>query len=382
MPKPAQLADRARALLRQGGALESTLQGAPIESEELHRALVDFLQAEAGGSAAREAARTAAANVMTDAARALAKTAGATGAQLSLSEQSSLEAIVLVLGRPALRYPDGHVAMPPSSLGENDRWRVLIATAREQINALSASVGRITTGVGETQEIIGTGWRIGKSLVVTNRHVVAELVSNREAKPKLWKLHLERQPAIDFAATDGVSAPCRFAFSCLAYCDQQDCIDFAVLSLAPREEPFPPPLKVDFSLTSLGRQLPARDGQQPRFKGREVYVVGHPYRLSNSPAVTSVYGRADGMKRFSPGFVTEIESDRRVFVHDCSTLGGNSGSCVATVGDPHVVVGLHFAAIEEQSGTDRASGNAALALAKVADERAGAILKTGTVSHA
>ena len=382
MAQGSQLADRARALLRQSGALESTFQGAPIESDTLQSALVNLFHEEACNSTEREAARTAAVNVMTDAARALAKTAGATGAQLSDAEHSSLEAIVLVLGRPALRYPNGQVAMPPSSLGENDRWRVLISTASAQINALSASVGRITISVNDTQEVIGTGWRIGQSLVVTNRHVVAEFVSNRETSPKSWKLDLQRQPAIDFAATDGTSAPRRFAFSKLAFCEEHQEVDFAVLSMAAGTTAFPPTLTVDFNLTSLGRDLPAVDGQRRRFKGHEVYVVGHPYRLSNSAAVASVYGKADGMKRFSPGFVTEINSADRIFVHDCSTLGGNSGSCVATVGNPHVVVGLHFASIAEEPGTDRASGNAALALAKVAEERAGAILKTGTVGQA
>jgi hypothetical protein len=58
------------------------------------------------------------------------------------------------------------------------------------------------------------------------------------------------------------------------------------------------------------------------------------------------------VKRFAPGLVERALDDvddgglKRVFTHDASTLGGNSGSCVVEFTmDGRAVVGLHFGGV-------------------------------------
>jgi hypothetical protein len=47
------------------------------------------------------------------------------------------------------------------------------------------------------------------------------------------------------------------------------------------------------------------------------------------------------VKRLQPGTTTELVPEQNVMKHDCSTLGGNSGSPVFDLTD-HRVLGLHF----------------------------------------
>jgi V8-like Glu-specific endopeptidase len=46
-------------------------------------------------------------------------------------------------------------------------------------------------------------------------------------------------------------------------------------------------------------------------------------------------------KRLQPGNLTNSFESVGEFAHDCSTLGGNSGSCVLDL-DTGLVIGLHY----------------------------------------
>ena len=63
------------------------------------------------------------------------------------------------------------------------------------------------------------------------------------------------------------------------------------------------------------------------------------------------------VKRLQPGVITSWTDGADMFIHDCSTLGGNSGSPVLDL-EPHQVVGLHF-------GGRYLSGNDAIPLWRV-----------------
>jgi hypothetical protein len=55
----------------------------------------------------------------------------------------------------------------------------------------------------------------------------------------------------------------------------------------------------------------------------------------------SIFGDIFGVKRLQPGEIMAFFDDEGLFNHDCSTLGGNSGSCVVDLAS-HQVLGLHF----------------------------------------
>ncbi|HCT6914658.1 TPA: protease, partial [Pseudomonas aeruginosa] len=58
-------------------------------------------------------------------------------------------------------------------------------------------------------------------------------------------------------------------------------------------------------------------------------------------AMEDIFGNIYDVKRFAPGEVVGLPHDAWYLTHDCSTLGGNSGSAVLSI-DGGEVVGLHF----------------------------------------
>lgn len=374
------LAALARTLLTRGGTLESTEGSGPMTSAALRQAVQSQLgKAEAAldsntaleSTAASLAVNVAASDVVAAAENAIRKVdAAMTASPLTDFEMASLEAIVLIVGRPAMRFSNGSVEMP-SPVGDNIRWSTFVATARSRINDVSASIGRVGFAhENAADEPVATAWRLGKDLVVTNRHVAADLVEDATRPRSEWKLHPTRPCVVDFTATNNAATLSRFSIAELVHCAEEDDLDLAILRLTPGDQKLPDPLDPDWEADSLGRDI---DG---RFHGEEIYVVGHPYRLEGSNAISTVFGKADGYKRCSPGLVTTMLAQRPIFEHDCSTLGGNSGSCVLSVSG-HAVVGLHFAGVGVNKLTAMGRANVALAISKLSNQRAVEILKKG-----
>lgn len=371
------LLDLARSLLGKGGPLESSAGGDPIAEPALRDALARHAAGAAG--AAPLEAKAAAAGAVGAARRALGRAGGGTGSGLSDDEVAGLEAIVQVLGRPAMRFRGGRVEMPPNALGDNARWQVLVATARSRINDVSAAVGRLSAVLdgGDGRAALGTAWRLGADLLVTNRHVAAALVADAKAPAAEWRLDPARKAQVDFAFTDDPPPPAGIGLAALVYCAPEQAVDLAVLRLAGGGAAPPPAAPaLDWSGESLGRELPAAGGGgAARFQGTEVYVVGHPLHLRATGDTRSVFGAADGRKRCSPGFVTRVDAALPALEHDCSTLGGNSGSCVFSV-DGHAVIGLHVGGRQADAETrTRAEANFAVALARLGEYAAARVLR-------
>lgn len=400
------LAELYRKLRKGGGTLESTAGVQPLDTADVKKALRTELakadgkkggdeqprfrneskspRAEAPAGAAPGAppppwpppgtdspeVAKAASDVMAAAERAMQKVETHNEDTIDSFEFAALEAIVLVVGRPAVRYTNGRVQMPNAD-GENIRWSTLIATARREINELSASVGRVGLAHdGGADDPLATAWRLGDDLVVTNRHVAHRLTNDPNAAPSTWKLDAGKGAVVDFTVTDEAQTSVRFPVAEIVYCAEEADIDLAIFRLDPRGGKLPDALELDWDPAALGADI------NGIFKGQEIYIVGHPYRPGGGSAVSSVFGKADGFKRWSPGLVTALASPSPVFEHDCSTLGGNSGSCVLSASG-HTVVGLHFAGLGVDTFTSIARANGALALSQLGAHRAAAILKAG-----
>lgn len=91
-------------------------------------------------------------------------------------------------------------------------------------------------------------------------------------------------------------------------------------------------------------ELPERpalpfDPAPPREEA-EVVAVGYPYEdpANSPPMMEHIYEGRYGVKHASPGEIIEVSGDR--LFHDCSTLGGNSGSPLLSL-ESAQVVGLH-----------------------------------------
>jgi hypothetical protein len=379
---PEQIARLSRRILGQGGTLERTggtgLDSAAADATrvaKLTAAIENRLVAEAtatGTSLAPGEASLTASGIATRAHAALSRLEqGEPVSSLSNLEMAHLEAIVLMSGRPALRYPEEHLE-DPEKLPENKPWEVVITLYRKKIEALSAAVGCIQIEPpGRPPEPLGTGWRVGSKLIVTNRHVVEQMAANASAPPDQWKLRTDMTMAIDFAAVHKTPGPRRQAIAAVSWCAQGG-PDLALLEITSSGGvPASDLLTIDWDMQSLGS--PGAGGPNERFQGRKVYVVGHPYWPEASGPVAKVFGKADGKKRWSPGCVTRLRPGSSMFEHDCSTLPGNSGSCVVSV-DFHRVVGLHFTGINTDA-TGRGTANAAVSFARLVGTTAGDRLK-------
>ncbi len=79
-------------------------------------------------------------------------------------------------------------------------------------------------------------------------------------------------------------------------------------------------------------------------QGRQVFVVGFPawdgHRNEPEP-MAEIFKDIFNVKRLQPGEMRRVSKVQTLFEHDCSTLGGNSGSCVIDL-ETQRVTGLHF----------------------------------------
>jgi hypothetical protein len=87
---------------------------------------------------------------------------------------------------------------------------------------------------------------------------------------------------------------------------------------------------------------------------KPVYVIGCPDHDDTATAneLSIVFQDTFDVKRLQPGYLTAIlmaHDDRVEIDHDCSTLRGNSGSCVVSL-ETHQVIGLHVRGSREGPG--------------------------------
>jgi V8-like Glu-specific endopeptidase len=260
-------------------------------------------------------------------------------AELDPEEIVGTEAIVLLFGRPAILIQDGRFFPPPQA------WKKL-EPIRDSIETTIKSVGRIEVKGHPAMDWIGTGWLIAANVVITNRHVAKEFTRQDGRR---WVFEPGMRGRIDFHEEFGGGAAAEFGLT--EVIGVHDDLDLALFRVARRSagNALPPPL-----------ELVPRTAR-PK-KGQQVYVIGFPAsdsRRNDPDEMRRIFDNIYNVKRLQPGEVISVSGSE--FKHDCSTLGGNSGSCVIDL-ESHRVLGLHF------SGRYR-EANRAVALWKLADDK-------------
>jgi len=280
---------------------------------------------------------------------------GEPSAQFTLGEHIGLEAVILTNGeRPSLFVRDGFVDLKAPDIGN---WDEDLGRAKNGIRKVTASVGRIDVPVKPW--FAGTCFVIAQGLVLTNRHVLEEIAI--QAADGAWKLNWPDATTANFAGEDGVNVATKFKVTGVAFAGPDAInrtIDFAHLDMAI--------LQVD-PASNQGIAFPEpvtfeTDISQPKAR-RDLYVVGFPgepraWLFGGKPPVghetaqviSTLFNNKFGVKRLAPGIVKagpgEVAGDGKNWIctHDASTLGGNSGSCIADLsGDGFRIVALHFA---------------------------------------
>lgn len=214
--------------------------------------------------------------------------------------------------------------------------RSVIETNRSQLQNVAKSVGRLDLLFHpEGHPFAGTGWLIDETTVVTNRHV-AEVFTTRDWSHnwKFVKSDFGRQveTQLNFLGqhessfTQDQQRERLAVIEDVLFVSEYGQPDFAFLRVAPsKTKPLEfqtEPLKVRQPIATIG--YPAADGSR-----NDVNVMQRLFK--------NIYG----VKRFSPGEIDGV-TDNGVLIHDCATLGGNSGSAVVSL-ETGKVCGLHYA---------------------------------------
>jgi S1-C subfamily serine protease len=235
----------------------------------------------------------------------------------SAPELAALEFVIRMM-RPAPLSQKGELAPLPSVAGTstyNPDTTKAWEDFRLKVKPFLYSIGRLDRADGPDPEV-GTGFLVGDDLVLTNRHVVSELSMGADELEK-------GQAFITFYQEAGTTDPPQNRFPITAVVALHPNLELALLRMelqAPRPQP-------QFEIS-------------PAVKATEVAAIGYPFKDIRNPLfVDAVFGSKYGVKRAALGEITGV-SGQRLF-HDCSTLGGNSGSPVFSLASA-CVVGVHY----------------------------------------
>jgi V8-like Glu-specific endopeptidase len=242
---------------------------------------------------------------------------------LSRSELEGLEAIVRLVGRPAILVAGNTFLQPPPE------WNIL-EKHRNQINSMIPSIGRINVKGHPDLDWLGTGFLVGDDVLMTNEHVAIEF-TRPDASGK-WTFRPGWSSTIDYGQDISNN---HSEFQIREVIGIHDEVDMALLRVSRTSNggtSNPKPLTV------------SKDFDESKVNERKVYVVGFPARdpRRNDPVeMDRIFGGVYGFKRIQPGKLLSVLGNTKIMEHDCSTLGGNSGSAVIDL-ETNKVIGLHF----------------------------------------
>jgi endonuclease G, mitochondrial len=251
------------------------------------------------------------------------------GEELSPGQSFGLEAIIDEELRPAIEIVNGKFTV------DHPLWTKLSATEelRSRIQRVIPSVGRIGLPGNRRLPYAGTGFVVGEGLLMTNRHV-AEIFT-RGLGNKVLEFLPNANADVDFLREfDGPPNPKTLGVRRTVMIHPY--WDMAILQVEGLERDHP---VLDLSLEDA-RQFD---------DGHEIFVVGYPAFDPRNPADAQqqVFDGIYGVKRLQPGALHGAVATAsfgkmvQAAAHDCSTLGGNSGSAVFDLRNGKVV-GLHF----------------------------------------
>lgn len=244
-----------------------------------------------------------------DALEALRNGQAPTPLQLALLENA------IRLFRPVISTRQGQVQGPSLATPLPAGWSAF-STA---ITPYLGSIGRIdrgSRGLSIVPDKVGTGFLVADRVILTNRHVL-EILS-------VGTLQLETGMATIHFGFEKDTANSEDPVDIVQVIAVHPTLDMALLRIADRPRAQPPiPLS-----------------PSPLAPGAPVVIIGYPLEdgARNPLFMNALFEGVYGVKRLSPGEVMGLRDE--AFFHDCSTLGGNSGSPVFDVASC-ALAGIH-----------------------------------------
>lgn len=247
--------------------------------------------------------------------------------ELGVSIETALqhESIVLRRSRPVLAVKQGAADLTFEDDEDSALWKARLTTAQSILAAAIRAVGRIELQGHADFAWVGTGWLVGPRILVTNRHVASTFASD---KHETFGFRSGIDASVDFLQEIGRDDQLVFRCSEVLHIEAVGGPDLAFLLVE----------QVDGASLATPITLSARVPTRTP----SVATIGYPAydsRIPDADLMAKIYGRVYDKKRVAPGAVTAVEDVR--LLHDCTTLGGNSGSVVLDLlrGE---AVGLHF----------------------------------------
>ncbi|HEV2606330.1 MAG TPA: DNA/RNA non-specific endonuclease [Microvirga sp.] len=249
-------------------------------------------------------------------------------AEEDIDRQIEQESIAMRRERPVLAIKENVTQLVFIDHADSEIWGERLKRARPHLDKAIPTVGRIDLA-GGALDWVGTGWLVAEDVIVTNRHVAREFAT-RDGDGFTFKL----------GAVERISASVDF----LQELDNPDRLVFRLvrpLHIADADGPDVAFFEVEMVSGSAKLAVPV-DLADAVVETVHVATIGYPAydsRIPEPALMERIFGRIYDKKRLAPGAVTRVESTR--LWHNCTTLGGNSGSLVLDL-DSGRALGLHF----------------------------------------
>jgi endonuclease G len=250
-----------------------------------------------------------------------------------LPDGLALEAIILTVGRPVLFVKDDTFVDVPS-----ETWNSKLEAVKAELDRSIVTVGRINLRNNPLYEWVGTAWLVRDDVLVTNRHV-AVLFGDRDGQGYAFRQSgpARMEATIDFRREYSNPAIAEFKIKKILHIESANGPEIAFL-------------RVDWENANQGPvRRPIGLANASPSEDMEVAVIGYPAKDPRTKIPTQmdqIYDSIYNVKRLAPGKVSLFPGRNDLFTHDCTTLGGNSGSIVVGLADGQAV-GLHFGGIEK-----------------------------------
>ena len=280
----------------------------------------------------------------------------ARGNTRALIAQFDLEALIQMVGRPALRMTDGDLPfdVEDPAIGQ---WAADLIPLRSEIGQMARSVGRIDILTDEGWTHVGTGYVYENGVIMTNRHVLDAFAEPFPIAPGRSGLRLVSKVSINF---DPNASDDRQRFA----------IKSIVSSGAHRIGRFVDLNKLDMALLEIETNNGHQDQPQPigpatattsNANYNQILLIGYPAEPGHGAApdgtqamlaywdrIREIYNGDFSTKYLSPGLIKTrpdrfSDGDKEwAFSHDLTTMAGCSGSPMAVLGQNIELCGLHF----------------------------------------
>ena len=240
------------------------------------------------------------------------------------------ETIVTRTKRPVLPIRSNDTKLEFAEEADSVIWAKRLTLAKPLLDRAIPAVGRINLS-GAPLDWVGTAWVIAEDVIVTNRHVAEEFAA-RDGDSFRFEAGSAGMISANLDFLQEIDNPEKLVFDLVRplYIGNRPGPDVAFFQIKPVDASGAGKLASPIHLAAKPRTTP------------NAAVIGYPAydsRIPETGLMVRIFGRVYDKKRLAPGAVTAVEENR--ILHDCSTLGGNSGSAVVDL-DTGEVLGLHF----------------------------------------